>query len=181
MILLSAVLLMCFVLSSCNATEMLTDSSTPVPTTVKIVPYTTEKVVVDNDADDEKEDKTEDKKDESADNSETNTVLNSLINADSFKSNLKSAQKKLKGKTKIEAEVDGSTLIYKYTYTNHLSDSELKAAKKKIDGEKLKTSVEKLIKTLVEKGYDDVVVSFRYYSKEGKLIKQADFDKNAFE
>ncbi len=174
LVILSAILLMCFILTSCDATEVLMEESTPVPTTVKIVPYTTEKITVDNDEDDEKEDKSEAKQG----NSETNTVLNALVNSEDFKSNLKKAQKNIKKKTKLEAEVDGSTLVYKYTYVKQLSDSEIKAAKKRIDNDKLKLTVEKLIKNMVDKGYDDITVSFRYYNKDGELIKQADFDKS---
>ena len=105
-------------------------------------------------------------------------MLNALVNSEDFKSNLKKAQKNIKKKTKLEAEVDGSTLVYKYTYVKQLSDSEIKAAKKRIDNDKLKLTVEKLIKNMVDKGYDDITVSFRYYNKDGELIKQADFDKS---
>ena len=36
----------------------------------------------------------------------------------------------------------------------------------------------KAMKNMVDKGYDDITVSFRYYNKDGELIKQADFDKS---
>lgn len=172
LVLLSAVLLIAFAFTSCNFTEMMYDKPTTQPTTKKIVQDTT---AADNSADDV------DGKNESAGDSGTNAVLKAALKTDSFKAQLKKAKEKAKGSLNVKAEVDGSTLIYKYTYLKRYSDSQLKSIKSKLDSKKLKATAEKMIKTMVKNGYDDFVVSFRYYSKEGNLIKKADFDKSILE
>ena len=116
LVILSAVLLMCFILTSCDATKMLVEESTPVPTTVEIVPYTTEEVVVDDDVDDEEDSEEEA---DSSGNKDTNAILKAIAKSDSFKSNVKKANKTAKSKLKASAKVDGNTLIYKYKYKNH--------------------------------------------------------------
>ncbi len=172
LVLLSVVLLICFAFTSCDFSEMMKEKPTTVPTTVKIEEDTTseEENVDDIDSGEKEENDTA--------GIDTNAVLKKIIKSDAFKSQVKKAKEKAKGLLKVKAEVDGSTLVYKYTYTNSYSDAKLKSLKKNINSKKIKSTAKNIVQSMVKNGYNDFKVSFRYYTKEGKLIKKFDFDKS---
>ncbi len=172
-----AMLIMCTAFASCSFEEKLHDEETTVPTTVKIVEDTTAEAEND-DVDGAVSDADKAENDVDSDNGKTNAALKQIVEADSFKSQIKKAQSKVKNKYKLDVEVEASTLVYKYTYVKHYSEKELEVLKKSIKKSQHKSTAAKMIKTMNASGYDDFMISFRYYSKEGKLVEKADFDKS---
>lgn len=174
-IIVIAAMIMCTALASCSFEEKLHDEETTVPTTVKIVEDTTAEAEND-DVDGAVSDADKAENDVDSD-SKTNAALKQIISTDSFKSQVKTTQDMLKDKLKVEADIEGSTLVYKYTYVNHYSKSKLKSLKKSIKKSNLRSTAKNMVNSMVKAGYDDFKISFRYYSKEGELVKKIDFDK----
>lgn len=176
-IIVIAAMIMCTALSSCSFEEKLHDEETTVPTTVKIVEDTTAEAEND-DVDGAVSDADKAENDVDSDNGKTNAALKQIISTDSFKSQVKTTKDMLKDKLKVEADIEGSTLVYKYTYVNHYSKSKLKSLKKSIKKSNLRSTAKNMVNSMVKAGYDDFKISFRYYSKEGELVKKIDFDKS---
>jgi hypothetical protein len=176
-IIVIAAMIMCTALASCSFEEKLHDEETTVPTTVKIVEDTTAEAEND-DVDGAVSDADKAENDVDSDSGKTNAALKQIVESYSFKSQVKTTQDMLKDKLKVEADIEGSTLVYKYTYVNHYSKSKLKSLKKSIKKSNLRPTAKNMVNSMVKAGYDDFKVSFRYYSKEGKLVKKIDFDKS---
>ena len=180
-IIVIAAMIMCTALASCSFEEKLHDEETTVPTTVEIVEDTTSEETISDDVDGIGSDDggtAQDENDQADSDGKTNAALKQIISTDSFKSQVKTTQDMLKDKLKVEADIEGSTLVYKYTYVNHYSKSKLKSLKKSIKKSNLRSTAKNMVNSMVKAGYDDFKVSFRYYSKEGELVKKIDFDKS---
>lgn len=175
-----AALMICTVFTSCSS--MLADLSKNPAETVTEGEYTTAApeptLSTEIDVDDDDDDYDTDEDEGLSDSGKTNAFLKIMLNTDTFKKQLKQAKSLFGNILKMKAYAEGSTLVYKYTYRKHMTDSQIKTLKKSLTGSSIKKSAKNIVKTMVNAGYDDIKVSYRYFTKEGKLIKKFDYDKS---
>ena len=105
-----------------------------------------------------------------------------MIASDEFQSEIDTVKKSYSSVFDIEAFAEGNTIVYQYTYVNQLSDSQVENAKETISEDTLRNAAKTVIQSM-SSYFDepDLAVSYRYYNKDGSLIKQCDFARSEFE